>query len=127
MPFGYDTLDITSLRVHTLELCRKLEELQQQLQSGSLTLADVQNDFNGIYQPDALALVDAITVHLRDDDPRIYVEYRDNTMRIVRLWDRPTIAEPLRAYDAHVAGVQLHTIASILRELAESPPEPVSA
>ena len=85
MPFGYDTLDITSLRVHTLELCRKLEELQQQLQSGSLTLADVQNDFNGIYQPDALALVDAITVHLRDDDPRIYVEYRDNTMRIVRL------------------------------------------
>jgi len=117
--------DIEALRQHTEALCEKLYKLGAQLRDGSLVPADVKADFVGLYQPDALALADAMTVHL-PDSKQIAIEYRNNQMRSVRLLDRPLISCVLQEYDAHTAGVQLQTIAGILRRLASSLRAPVN-
>jgi hypothetical protein len=121
-------MDIQDIKIQTRELCAQLDEWGQQLIEGSLAIADVRRDFEERYQPKALALTDSMTAIVSPGTPGITIEFSDGTTRRVTFSDRQSIASPLpnNSTDAHVAGVQFKTMASILRRLATSLPEPTT-
>jgi hypothetical protein len=125
MPFRYDPQNVQVLRLQTTGLCSKLNELATRLKDCSLSVEDLQVDFERLYQPDALALADAMKEHLPDDDPRLISCDRVGDRRRVDLSDRRSIEAPL-GRTALVAAVQLQTIANILRKLGASLPEYVT-
>ena len=118
--FHYDPTNLQVVRLQTEGLCRQLEELTRRLTQCTLQPEDLEEDFDRLYQPDALALAEAMLHHVPDHDPRIVMVTRFGNLRTFKSDDIETISVPFMSV---IASTQLMTIARLLRELARYLPQ----
>jgi hypothetical protein len=114
MPFHYNPANVEVLRIQTESLCAKLGELHAGLQNGTFTLKGLKDDYSRLYQPEAVALAEAMRHHLPGNDSQ------QNPLS-GGLSDMPTLLSPL------VTTTQMLIISRILRRLAASLPKRVTS
>jgi hypothetical protein len=63
MPFHYNPENVEVLRIQTEGVCAKLDELHERLRNRQLALDDLKQDYVRLYQPEAIALAEAMLHH----------------------------------------------------------------
>ena len=89
--FYHDPSTPNAVRLQTDGLCSQLDVLVRRLDEGILRAEDLQEDFDRLYRPDALALAEAMLHYVPDHDPKIMMAARVGNIRSFKSDDIATI------------------------------------